>query len=413
MTAWTLYAVAAKRYSARWCQVYEVVVHRWGGRLTPVVADASASAGADRLIVVDPHTPSLEAVCRIPVETVTAVPALCAEIATTLADAVVVAPDLGAVKLAEQYASILHLPVAVVRKQRQTGSAVTALDVAGDVCGRSTLIVDDMITTAATIEAAARLLRQRGRCPTSALPPPTRCWSTPPVTGCTTWICGGFWSPTLVTDTVAVKNPEPTSRSARSLQSSPRPSPPCTTDRRRDPGEAPPTKSAPPAAVVNRAGSTPADTVYGRPASGRPLATADKCAPPRGYGLPNTTTTQSLCPRPIWETPCALRALPPNRLSRDSLGCRWWSRLGSPQRYSQQACTSRESESPDPTLLLAGRRARRAVLELAWCYLLTRIRRGCTATAIRRRPTEKPGLPRRNPMVLGTGPSSTNRDLSP
>ena len=37
-----------------------------------VVADVIAAAGADRLVVVDPHTPALEAVCRFPVETLSA-----------------------------------------------------------------------------------------------------------------------------------------------------------------------------------------------------------------------------------------------------------------------------------------------------------------------------------------------------
>ncbi|HTX94572.1 MAG TPA: ribose-phosphate pyrophosphokinase [Mycobacterium sp.] len=128
-----------------------------------VIADAITAAGADRLVVVDPHTPSLEAVCRIPVETLSAVPVLSGELAAELPEgAVVVAPDLGAVKLAERYAAVLHGPVAVVRKQRESGSAVTALDIAGDVHGRGVVIVDDMITTGATIGAAVRLLHARG-----------------------------------------------------------------------------------------------------------------------------------------------------------------------------------------------------------------------------------------------------------
>lgn len=131
-----------------------------------VVADAIAAAGADRLVVVDPHTPSLEAACRIPVETLSAVPVLSGELAGELPEgAVVVAPDLGAVKLAERYATVLHGPVAVVRKQRESGSAVAALDIAGDVRGRPAVIVDDMITTGATIEAAVGLLRARGVAP--------------------------------------------------------------------------------------------------------------------------------------------------------------------------------------------------------------------------------------------------------
>ena len=131
-----------------------------------VVADAIAAAGADRLVVVDPHTPAFESQCRVPVELLTAVPALTGELAPELPQgSVVVAPDLGAVKLAERYAEIVHGPVAVVRKQRESGATVSALDVAGDVRGRSALVVDDMITTGATIEAAVDLLRSRGAAP--------------------------------------------------------------------------------------------------------------------------------------------------------------------------------------------------------------------------------------------------------
>ena len=131
-----------------------------------VVADAITAAGADRLVVVDPHTSGLEAQCRIPVETLTAVPALCGDLAGELGQgAVVVAPDLGAVKLAERYAERLKGSVAVVRKHRESGAMVSALDIAGEVRGRPVLIIDDMITTGATIEAAAGLLRVRGAGP--------------------------------------------------------------------------------------------------------------------------------------------------------------------------------------------------------------------------------------------------------
>jgi len=52
--------------------------------------------------VVDPHSTALEAMCGIPVEMLTAVPVLATALARECSsDAVVVAPDLGAVKLAE------------------------------------------------------------------------------------------------------------------------------------------------------------------------------------------------------------------------------------------------------------------------------------------------------------------------
>src|SRR5271165_2474844 len=129
-----------------------------------VVADALAASGAQRLVVVDPHTAALEAMCGIPVEMLTAVPALAGALAPLVpGGAVVVAPDLGAVKLAEHYASLLHRPVAVVRKTLMTGATVRAEEIAGDVAGR--VVVDDMISTGATIEAAARVLLAHGGAP--------------------------------------------------------------------------------------------------------------------------------------------------------------------------------------------------------------------------------------------------------
>jgi len=148
-----------------------------------VVADALAASGAQRLVVVDPHTAALEAMCGIPVEMLTAVPALAGALAPLVpGGAVVVAPDLGAVKLAEHYASLLHRPVAVVRKTRMTGATVRAEEIAGDVAGRPAVVVDDMISTGCLCSARSPLTAcpvatpRRSR---SRWSPSPRCWPMP------------------------------------------------------------------------------------------------------------------------------------------------------------------------------------------------------------------------------------------
>ena len=127
-----------------------------------VVLDALAAVGTDRLVVVDPHTPALEAMAPMAVEILTAVPVVAAALAPLASGAVLVAPDLGAVRLAEAYAKVLDRPVAVVRKSRLTGQAVRAEELVGEVAGRPVVVVDDMISTGATIEATLRLLRSDG-----------------------------------------------------------------------------------------------------------------------------------------------------------------------------------------------------------------------------------------------------------
>ena len=132
-----------------------------------MVADILSVTGAERLIVVDPHTAALEAICDLPVEMLTAVPTLARALMSMElpGEAVLVAPDLGAVKLAEHYAALLRLPVAVVRKTRLTGSTVHADELIGEVDGRPVVIVDDMISTGGTIEAAIGVLLTRRATP--------------------------------------------------------------------------------------------------------------------------------------------------------------------------------------------------------------------------------------------------------
>ena len=131
-----------------------------------VAADILAAAGADRIVVVDPHTPGFEATCSIPVEVLTATSVLVSALRDRdLGRSVIVAPDLGAVKLAERFAAAVGLPVAVVRKSRITGTSVRAEELVGDVEGCRPIVVDDMISTGATIEATARLLEAHGASP--------------------------------------------------------------------------------------------------------------------------------------------------------------------------------------------------------------------------------------------------------
>jgi ribose-phosphate pyrophosphokinase len=131
-----------------------------GARL---VADVIQTASVDRIVAIDLHNAALESAFGMPLEHLSAV-AILAEAVKTAAppDAVVVAPDLGAAKLADRYAAHLGLPVAIVHKTRISGEAVRVQRITGDVRDRAPIVVDDMISTGATIVAALKALVEAG-----------------------------------------------------------------------------------------------------------------------------------------------------------------------------------------------------------------------------------------------------------
>lgn len=116
-----------------------------------------------RVVAVDVHAQAIEGFFGIPLEHLSAVPALVEHVRRyTDPDVVVVAPDLGAVELAERYAEPLGVSVAMVHKSRLSGSEVSARKVTGEVRGLKPIIVDDMISTGGTIEAAVDALLREG-----------------------------------------------------------------------------------------------------------------------------------------------------------------------------------------------------------------------------------------------------------
>jgi ribose-phosphate pyrophosphokinase len=134
-----------------------------GARL---IADMLSLAGLERIVAIDLHTDLLEGFFNIPLEHLSAVSILANAIEKLVtARTVIVAPDLGAVKLAERYAELLHQPIAIVHKIRLSGAKVEVRGVVGEVAGCAPVIVDDMISTGGTIKAAAEALISAGCLP--------------------------------------------------------------------------------------------------------------------------------------------------------------------------------------------------------------------------------------------------------
>jgi ribose-phosphate pyrophosphokinase len=132
-----------------------------------LIADLFKTAGADRLMAIDLHTAQIQGFFDGPVDHLFALPLLANYIVHKypVEDLVVVSPDTGRVRTAEQWADRLGgRPIAFVHKTRDLNVAneVVANRVVGDVAGQVCLLIDDMIDTAGSISKAADLLFENG-----------------------------------------------------------------------------------------------------------------------------------------------------------------------------------------------------------------------------------------------------------
>lgn len=165
---------AMKRASAR--QITAIIPyfgyarqdHKTTGRepiSAKLVANLLTTAGASRVMAIDLHVPQIQGFFDIPMDHLTAL--------TTLANyfrekqienGVIVAPDVGRAKLAEKYAKILRLPLAIMHKRRNgaDGQDVEFVELVGDVKGKTPIIIDDEIATGGSIYEQAQALVEAG-----------------------------------------------------------------------------------------------------------------------------------------------------------------------------------------------------------------------------------------------------------
>ena len=128
-----------------------------------LMANLIESAGADRILGLDFHQHQLQGFFDVPVDHLYAAPVITAHYRKkNLTDLVVVAPDVGAAKMARGFAKRLDASLAIIDKRRPRANVSEVLNVVGDVEGKACLIADDMIDTAGTVTEAARALKRMG-----------------------------------------------------------------------------------------------------------------------------------------------------------------------------------------------------------------------------------------------------------
>lgn len=128
-----------------------------------LVANLLTTAGADRILTMDLHSPAIEGFFDIPVDHLRAAPILSRHInRLKLDDLVVVSPDAGGVARAEDLRGRTGGSLAIISKRHPGPDVTEALEMVGDVNGKPAVLVDDMISTGGTLVVAAELLQQRG-----------------------------------------------------------------------------------------------------------------------------------------------------------------------------------------------------------------------------------------------------------
>jgi ribose-phosphate pyrophosphokinase len=131
-----------------------------------LVADLLVAAGATRVVSMDMHAGQIQGFFNIPFDHLYAAPVLLDHMRKRFEgkgdDVVIVSPDAGGVERARAYSKRLGSSLGIVDKRRLKANVAEVLNVIGDVNGKVTVLLDDMIDTAGTLTQAANALVDKG-----------------------------------------------------------------------------------------------------------------------------------------------------------------------------------------------------------------------------------------------------------
>ncbi|MFA5393299.1 MAG: ribose-phosphate pyrophosphokinase [Candidatus Ratteibacteria bacterium] len=130
-----------------------------------LVANLLTASGVNRVITMDLHAPQIQGFFDIPVDHLFAAPVTTAYFQKKGVDEnnlVVVAPDVGSVKMARAFAKKMRADLAIVDKRRDGPDEVEVVNLIGNVRNKTAILVDDLISTGGTIVEAAEVLKKNG-----------------------------------------------------------------------------------------------------------------------------------------------------------------------------------------------------------------------------------------------------------
>ncbi len=128
-----------------------------------LVADLISRAGADRVLTMDLHAAQIQGFFDVPVDHLFAAPVILDAVREmSIPDLVIVSPDAGGVERARAIAKRLGVGLAIVDKRRTAPNVAEVMHVIGEVAGKNTLILDDIIDTAGTLTKTVEALKAQG-----------------------------------------------------------------------------------------------------------------------------------------------------------------------------------------------------------------------------------------------------------
>ena len=128
-----------------------------------LVADLLTTAGVNRVVTVDLHARQIQGFFDIPVDEMEALPLICNYFKNkNIVDLCVVSPDHGGAIRARKMSEALDCPIAIIDKRRPKPNVAEVMGIIGDVRGKNCILIDDMIDTAGTIVAGAKVLKEKG-----------------------------------------------------------------------------------------------------------------------------------------------------------------------------------------------------------------------------------------------------------
>jgi ribose-phosphate pyrophosphokinase len=130
-----------------------------------LVADLLESAGTTRMVSMDMHVAQIQGFFHIPSDHLFASPVFLEDIRRRFGNTeelVLVSPDAGGVERTRAYSKRLNAGLAIVDKRRTRANVSEVMNVIGDVRGRDTIVIDDMVDTAGTLTQAANVLKSEG-----------------------------------------------------------------------------------------------------------------------------------------------------------------------------------------------------------------------------------------------------------